>query len=332
MEHRKADHLDMAFRSQVDTLMHDARFNYEPLIRAHPTGAAETFSFLGKTLKAPLWVSSMTGGTLAARKINTNLAKACRDFGLGMGLGSCRILLSDDSHLPDFDVRSIIGDDLPLYANLGICQVEQMMLEGKVNQIRDMVSMLRADGLIVHVNPLQEWFQPGGDKITRPPVETLHRLLEGVRFPVIVKEVGQGMGPASLRALMKLPLAAIEFAAFGGTNFSKMELLRSESSGQDAFEPFTRIGETAEDMTVYINSILAAGEPVLCRSFIVSGGIRSFLDGYYLLKILQAEAVYGQASGFLRHAREGYEELYQYTENQVTGLRLASAYLTVKEK
>jgi isopentenyl-diphosphate delta-isomerase len=331
MEHRKADHLDMAFRSQVDSLMHDSRFNYEPMICAHPNGAPGSISFLGRKMKSPIWISSMTGGTLAARKINTNLAKVCHDFGLGMGLGSCRILLSDESHLPDFDMRTIMGDDLPLYANLGICQVEQLVLSGKVNRIRDLVSMLRADGLIVHVNPLQEWFQPGGDRITRPPVETMERLLDGVTFPVIVKEVGQGMGPDSLLSMMRLPISAIEFGAFGGTNFSKLELLRSDAPGHDAFDPFTRIGETAEEMIGYINSILASGEPVKCNNFIVSGGIRNFLDGYFLCKKIHAEAVYGQASEFLRHAREGYEEVFRYTEHQVIGLQLATSYLTLKK-
>jgi isopentenyl-diphosphate Delta-isomerase len=330
MEHRKADHLELAFRSQVEAMMQDTRFHYEPVLVPHPSGRPASVPFLGKQLKAPLWVSSMTGGTLAARKINTNLAKVCHDFGLGMGLGSCRALLKDEAHLPDFDMRDLIGDDLPLYANLGICQVEQLVLSGKTEAISELVSRLRADGLIVHINPLQEWFQPGGDRITLPPLDTIRRLLDAVRFPVVVKEVGQGMGPASLRALMELPLAAIEFGAFGGTNFSKMELLRSSAEGHDTFEPFTRIGETAADMVGYINDIMKGGAVVRVNQFIISGGLRHFLDGYYLSQKLEAGSVYGQASGMLRHARESYEALYRYVEDQVNGLRLAAAFLTLK--
>ena len=69
----------------------------------------------------------MTGGTALAKTINTNLARACNEFGMGMGLGSCRMLLENEAHFADFDMRDIIGDDLPFYANIGIAQLEQML-------------------------------------------------------------------------------------------------------------------------------------------------------------------------------------------------------------
>ena len=205
-----------------------------------------SLTFLGKELGAPMWVSSMTGGTFAARKINTNLARVCHDFRMGMGLGSCRSLLDSNASLPDFDMRDIIGDDLPLYANLGISQVEQLLENNQEDKIRVLVDKLRADGLIVHVNPLQEYFQPGGDRLKNAPIISIRRLLDVVSFPVIVKEVGQGMGPASLRELIRLPLAAIEFAAFGGTNFSKLEMLRSEKATTDAYGPLASCWRTCQ--------------------------------------------------------------------------------------
>jgi isopentenyl-diphosphate Delta-isomerase len=331
MEHRKADHIEMAFLSQVKEALRDDRFHYEPVLQPHPAEGNLQLEFLGKKLQVPLWVSSMTGGTYAARKINTNLAKACHDFGMGMGLGSCRILLEDNTHLPDFDMRKIMGDDLPFYANLGISQVEQMLSGGKVDRLRDLVDKLRADGLIIHINPLQEWFQPGGDRISLAPVETVRRLLDQVEFPVIVKEVGQGMGPASLLALMRLPLAAIEFAAFGGTNFSKLELMRNDQGAHKIYEPLVYIGENALDMVSYVNEILAGEKNINCRQMIISGGIASSLDGYYLLKKIRTKAVFGQASGFLRHAKENYEELHRYVTGNINLLRLANTYLTLKQ-
>jgi isopentenyl-diphosphate delta-isomerase len=331
MEHRKADHIELAFLSQVKEAQRDDRFHYEPVLQPHPVEGDLHLEFLGRQLKVPLWVSSMTGGTYAARKINTNLAKACHDFGMGMGLGSCRTLLEDDHHLPDFDMRKIIGDNLPFYANLGISQVEQILINRNADKIRDLVDKLQADGLIIHINPLQEWFQPGGDHLSLAPVETISRLLDQVKFPVIVKEVGQGMGPASLRALMSLPLAAIEFAAFGGTNFSKLELMRSEQGSHIAYEPLAHVGENALDMVAYVNEILADEKNINCRQMIISGGITSFLDGYYLLKKIRTKAVFGQASGFLRHAKESYEELHRYITGNVNVLRLANTYLTIKQ-
>jgi isopentenyl-diphosphate delta-isomerase len=250
---------------------------------------------------------------------------------MGMGLGSCRALLDSSASLPDFDMRDIIGDDLPLYANLGISQVEQLVENKQVNKIRILIDKLRADGLVVHVNPLQEFFQPGGDRIKLAPVVSIKRLLDEAGFPVIVKEVGQGMGPASLRELIRLPLAAIEFAAFGGTNFSKLEMLRNKEGTIDSFGPLACIGEPAGDMVTYVNKILTDEPGINCRQIIISGGLKSFLDGFYFMKSLQTKSIFGQASGFLRHAKEGYDELHHYVSHQVKGLNLAKSYLTIKK-
>ena len=331
MEHRKTDHIEMAFLSQVNEVEHDSRFFYEPMLQPHSLNESLSLTFLGKKLGVPMWVSSMTGGTFAARKINSNLARACHEFRMGMGLGSCRELLDSYASLHDFDMREIIGDDLPLYANLGISQVEQLVENKKVDKIRILIDKLRADGLVIHVNPLQEFFQPGGDRLKRAPIITIRRLLDEVGFPVIIKEVGQGMGPASLRELIRLPLAAIEFAAFGGTNFSKLEMLRSERGTIDAYGPLASVGEPAGDMVTYVNKILTDDAGINCRQIIISGGIKSFLDGYYLMKRLHTTSIFGQASGFLRHAKEGYDELHQYVSYQVNGLNLANSYLTIRK-
>jgi len=229
-KNRKIEHIQLTKDSQIGEASIEERFNYEPIFGVHPTDDDSlNIEFLGKKLNAPLWISSMTGGTDNAEKINKNLALAAKEFGLGMGLGSCRSLLHDDLCIKDFDVRNIIGNDLPFYANLGVFQVEQLVRKKQLFKIHNLIEKLKVDGLIVHINPLQEWFQVEGDRFVRPPIETIAELLELVSFPVIIKEVGQGMGPKSLNALVQMPLAAIEFGAFGGTNFSKLEVLRRDS-------------------------------------------------------------------------------------------------------
>jgi isopentenyl-diphosphate Delta-isomerase len=329
MEDRKKDHIELAFQSQTEHQYIDKRFSYEPLLAAHPTGGIKPFTFLGKTFRAPMWVSSMTGGTLLAKNINTNLAKVCNEFGFGMGLGSCRIILDDDTYFADFDMRNVIGNNLPLFANLGICQIEHLIDNKQEDKIIRLVNKLQADGLIIHVNPLQEWFQPEGDVLKYPPIDTLKRLLDLVKFPLIVKEVGQGMGIESLRALLKLPLAAIEFAAFGGTNFTKVELLRDTDKSHEVYEPLSFVGEDAYKMLANVNSIFNHENSVACRQLIISGGIKSFLDGYYLLERSLLPAVYGQASSFLKYARGEYEPLQQYVMQQIKGLEMAQAYLRI---
>jgi len=329
---RKKDHIELAFRSRVESGQLDPRFYYEPLLAAHPTpGSLKAFSFLGKTLRSPIWVSSMTGGTALAGKINHYLARACSEFGMGMGLGSCRQLLYSDEYLPDFDVRSTMGSDLPLFANLGVAQIETLFEQKETERIPTLLHKLRADGLIVHVNPLQEAMQPEGDVFRRSPLEVVQELLQTFDFKMIVKEVGQGFGPESLRALLQLPLAAIEFAAAGGTNFAKLELLRSDAAKLAIFEKIAAVGHNATEMLDWTNALKTElGERCLTPNLILSGGVMDFLDGYYLTQKSVMPAVYGQASGFLKHAQGDYEELRAFVQSQVRGLELAGAFLKVK--
>ncbi len=330
---RKQDHIELAFQSQIENGKLDQRFYYEPLFQAHPErNSLNQFSFLGKEMRCPLWVSSMTGGTALANTINHNLARACKDFGMGMGLGSCRQLLYSDETLADFDVRNQIGDDLPLYANLGIAQLEELIADNDLQRVNDLVHKLRADGLIIHVNPFQEWLQPEGDRFKIAPIQTIETVLNFVNFPVIVKEVGQGMGYHSLKALLQLPLAAVDFAANGGTNFSKLELLRSDSLKQSIYSQLAYVGHSAEEMVQLCNRLKEElGDKIKCQEIIISGGIKNFLDGYYLINSLNFSCIYGQASAFLQHARGSYEELYHYVDAQVQGLELANAFLRIKD-
>jgi isopentenyl-diphosphate delta-isomerase len=191
---------------------------------------------------------------------------------------------------------------------------------------------LQADGLIIHVNPLQEWLQPEGDRFQKTPLATIKEVLDHLpELLVIVKEVGQGMGRESMRELLQLPLAAIDFAASGGTNFAKLELLRSTPDKHLVFEPLAKVGHSAEDMVNITNELLVEmGDQVNCQNIIISGGLQNFLDGYYLMEKLQTNCIYGQASAFLRHAQEDYESLRIYVDAQLRGLALAKSYLRLR--
>jgi isopentenyl-diphosphate delta-isomerase len=219
-----------------------------------------------------------------------------------------------------------------LFANLGIAQIEELIALNQLQKLVDMVHRLEANGLIIHVNPLQEWMQPEGDRFALSPLETVKRVLDAVDFPIIVKEVGQGFGPKSLAALLQLPIAALDYGAFGGTNFSKLENLRRESVERTLLEPVQHVGHTAIEMTDWVNQLHASlGNKVLCEKIIVSGGVSTFLDGYYHLQKLSMPALYAQASPFLKYALEGETALHQFVEAQIKGLALAYTYLTLKE-
>lgn len=330
-QERKNDHIDLAFTSQTDSYQIDKRFSYEPLMGQSDTHIPIKY-FLGKEIHTPIWVGSMTGGTEKAYQINENLARACNEFKMGMGLGSCRQLLESDARFKDFDWRNLIGEDRPFYANLGVAQVDELLRLKQEDKIERLVEKLRVDGLFIHVNPLQEWLQPEGDQFFRPAIETIQDFIERSNIPVIVKEVGQGMGKDSLLALMKLPIQAIEFAAHGGTNFSKLELLRSQPVFLELYQDIAKIGHSAEEMVGFVNEILATHSlEIQCQQFIISGGIKNFLDGYYCMNKINANAIYGQASTLLKYASVSYKALQEYITSQREGLKLAQAYLKVKE-
>lgn len=325
---RKKDHIELAFESVVAN--QDKRFYYEPLFSGHPQGESDKVRFAGKQMKAPLWVSSMTGGTKEARIINRNLAKACGQFGLGMGLGSCRIILKDDEFLPDFQLRKEMGD-FPLYANLGVAQLEELFVDGAQKYVAELIKRTETDGLIIHVNPLQEWLQPEGDVFKASPLDIIQRTLD-LGLKVIVKEVGQGFGPKSLEALMKLPLTAIDFGAHGGTNFSKLEMHRSDTMRHEAYDKVAAWGHSAAEMVDFYNTLKVQMGGANCGAdIIISGGVRDFLDGYYHIQRINANAIYGQASAFLKHARGSYAELEEYVDLQLNGLKLAHTYLRLRD-
>jgi isopentenyl-diphosphate delta-isomerase len=322
---RKQAHIELAGIAQTLTNGLDDRFNYEPMFFSHPS-KEETWEtqFLKFNLNYPIWISSMTGGTGHARLINQNLARLCGEFKLGMGLGSCRSLLESDQRKEDFAVRKYLGNQ-PLFANLGIAQIEQLVLANKTHLVHEMIKSVEADGLIIHINPLQEWFQPEGDRFTLSPLTTLKKFFDKSICPVIIKEVGQGMGPKSLAALLDLPIAGIEFGAYGGTNFSLLESLRT--SDEDTKKSFINVGHTAREMVEILNAL-----PVRDKEFIISGGIKSVLDGYELLQTLKAPAIMGMANAFLNPALQSYDELAKYFIHLRESLLTARGILKVKGK
>lgn len=327
MESRKKDHINLAYKAQLFEQDIADLFNYEPMLVSNELKDLAKKKFLGKELSLPVWVSSMTGGTAEAKNINQNLARVCQEFGMGMGLGSCRSLLDSNERFHEFDIRNILGADLPLMANLGIAQVEKLLEKGEVDKINQLIHQLKADGLMLHVNPLQELMQPEGDIYKKSPIETISLLLEQFEFPLIIKEVGQGMGPRSLEALLKTNIAGIEFGALGGTNFSLIELMRSDEMILEQMGDLASVGHTAYEMVEFLNEL--PSDLLKNKEFIISGGMKP-LSGHFLINELKTEAIMGMAFQFLKYAREDYSLLKKYTSLVKRNLQIAQTFLLTK--
>ena len=129
--------------------------------------------------------------------------------------------------------------------------------------------------------------------------------------------------------MLALPLEAIEFGAYGGTNFAKLEMLRDDPQKLEASLPFAFVGQSANQMVDSFNQILKENPNPACRQLIISGGIQNALDGYYLTSKSQLPAVFGMASAVLKHASVSYESLAAFLENQIQALQLANAFLKI---
>ncbi len=249
--------------------------------------------FLDWRLAAPFLISCMTGGTEAAGPINRTLAVVAQHHGFGLGLGSGRVLLEQPELLPTFDVRDV-APDVPLLANLGAVQLNRGVT---VDDARRLVDMLRADALVLHLNPLQESLQPSGDVEFGRLLERIETLCGTLGVPVIAKEVGFGISEADAVRLAEAGVHAIDVAGAGGTSWSEVERHRLSGPLQNVAAAFRGWGTPTAESLVQVRGRL----PRL--PLIASGGIRNGMQAAVAMA-LGADLV-GVAGPMLRAASRG---------------------------
>ena len=267
---------------------------------------------LGKTLTAPILISSMTGGAPEAEPINRRLAEAAQRAGVAMGVGSQRAAIEDPGLADTYRVRDVAPDVL-LLANLGAIQLN---CGYGPDECRRAVDMIDADGLILHLNPMQEALQPEGQTQFAgllPQIESVCRALEK---PVIVKEVGFGVSQDVARQLAGIGVSAIDVAGSGGSSWSRVEMHRSDPGRQrDSAEVFADWGIPTVDSL----QMALSGAPGL--AVIASGGIR---DGLQVSKAMAlGAAACGVAGPLLRAASESAEAVSELIAGLVMQLRVA---------
>lgn len=227
---RKDDHLRIALERDVSfgntTAGFEAyRFVHQALPEIDLTAVDTSTTFLGHRLAFPLLIASMTGGTPQTGEINRVLATAAQAAGIGMGLGSTRVILEDPSAATTFQVRRY-APDIALFANLGAVQLAHGVT---VEDCARLVTLTGADGLILHLNPLQEILQREGDSRFADLLSRIEKVCTTLAVPVIVKEVGGGLSSRAARLLVDAGVAALDVAGAGGTSWSQVELHRLES-------------------------------------------------------------------------------------------------------
>lgn len=274
IENRKSEHLRVCIEEDVEFQqltngLEKYRFTHCCLPELDRSDIELGTTFLGKSLKAPILISSMTGGTELAHLVNTRLATVAQRYGLAMGVGSQRIALEQPELAPTFAVRSLAPDIL-LLANLGAVQLNYGC---GLEDCLKLVELLEADALILHLNPLQEWVQSEGDSNFKGLLAKIEQICAQLPVPVIAKEVGNGISAVMAKQLIEAGVAAIDVAGAGGTSWAKVESQRAKDNRQRHLgQVFADWGlPTAECITAIrsVNSTIP---------LIASGGLKNGLD------------------------------------------------------
>lgn len=316
-ERRKADHIRINLEEDVQfpnltTGFERYRLVHQALPELDLDAVDTSVSLLGKRLRVPLLISSMTGGTPAAAAINRNLAQAAQARGVAMGLGSQRAGLEQAETAYTFRVRDVAPDIL-LFANLGAVQLNRGY---GVEHCRRAVEMIGADALILHLNPLQEALQADGDRDWRGLLGKIEAVCRGLDVPVVVKEVGWGISEKVARWLAEAGVAAIDVAGAGGTSWSAVESHRA------ATDTLRRLALAFADWGIpTAEALVQARRGAANLPLIASGGMRTGIDAAKALA-LGASAV-GIASPFLKAAVESSEAVVAAIDQFAAELRVA---------
>jgi isopentenyl-diphosphate delta-isomerase len=315
-EQRKSRHLDVCLAddvaSRLDAGWNAVRLRHEALPEIALADVDVTTTFLGLPLRAPLLISSMTGGTARAAEINRRLARGAEAAGIAFALGSGRAMLEDDALRATFDVRAV-APDVTLFANLGAVQLNYGV---RTDDARRLVDALDANGLYLHLNPLQEAIQPGGDTNFRALEPKIAALCAALDVPVIAKSVGSGIAPSTAARLLSCGVAAIDVAGAGGTSWARVEGKRSGDAARERIaEAFGDWGYATPRATAAVRAALPA------VPLVASGGIR---DGVHVAKALALGAdLAGLALPFLRAADESDAAVAVLIDELVIALRIA---------
>jgi isopentenyl-diphosphate delta-isomerase len=314
---RKRDHIEIVMsgraRHSAPAGFDDIQFVHDALPELDLDAIDLSTQFLGKRLRLPFLASSMTGGPDISESINRAIAEAAHELGFAMGVGSQRIsLTTPEVHGLGLSLRAI-APSIPLYANLGAVQLVYGM---GPDDARRAVEQIGADALILHLNPLQEALQSGGDRNWRGVEAAIETVARAVAVPIIAKEVGSGISASIATRLARCGVAAIDVAGAGGTSWAAVEGQRALETGSQS------LGEIFRDWGMPTARCLAeVSEACPGLPLIASGGIRHGLDAAKAIRL--GAGLVGQAGSLLPAAMKGTDAVLAHVKQFADALRIA---------
>ena len=286
---RKSEHLRIVSDNDVvhagSTLLEDVNLLHQALPELDLDEIDLKTDFFGKTLDAPLMITSMTGGAESSEEMNRGLAQAAAREGVAFAVGSQRVMLKHPDVSDHFAVRKYIPDGV-LLGNIGAVQLEEYPVE----TIVDLVDRIEADGICVHLNPAQELVQSEGHRRFKGLMNAIEHLMEKMHGRVLIKETGAGLSPQTAEKLKSLGVRYVDISGAGGTSWTKVEMYRANQG------VLRRIGGTFSNWGIPTAfSVIAARK--VCGDqtrIIASGGIENGLDA------ARAIAIGADIAGFAR--------------------------------
>jgi isopentenyl-diphosphate delta-isomerase len=312
--HRKIEHIDILRRDpetdRAAAAFDALRLRHRALPEINLDEVDSSVSFLGKKLSFPLLISSMTGGDHdLLRRVNRNLAEAAERCGVAMGVGSQRVMFTRPEARASFDLRPVAPNAL-LFANLGAVQLNKGF---GIPECNAAVDLLHADALYLHLNPLQEAVQPEGDTCFRGLADRIGDVARDLPVPVMVKEIGCGLGLPDAELLFARGIRFLDVAGSGGTSWSRIEHHRRQEVLPDD------LGLLFQDWGIPTPLALQELAPLRARGAVLlaSGGIRNALD--MVKALLLGASLVGMAKPFLEPALQSADAVVARIES----LRLA---------
>ena len=323
IKQRKAEHVNIALGQDVSAPQRanwsDIQFVHQALPEVDLDEIATSVNFLGRTLRYPIFISSLTGGHPDVASINRNLARVAERYGLALGVGSQRAAIANPDVASTYAVTRENAPNAFLIANIG---APQLIVQARhpaftLEQVNRAIDMIGANALAVHMNSLQEAAQPEGDRRAVGEAAALKVLTGQVAVPVIAKETGAGVCREQALLLRACGVAAIDVGGAGGSSMSAMEAARSRSRGD---ERTMNIGLLYRDWGIATPiAVVEAGVAEL--PLIATGGVRSGLDVARALAL--GATLVGIGFPFLKAASESYEAVCELLETVVAEMKVA---------
>jgi isopentenyl-diphosphate delta-isomerase len=308
---RKLEHIRLALETRMQLAgrcFDDYVFEHQALPEIDFAEIDTSVTFLGRSLRAPLLISCMTGGNDEAARINRHLARGAEQSGIAVGVGSQRKAIEDDSTVESFEIRPL-APSVPILANLGAVQLNYGF---GVRECRRAIEMIDADALVFHLNPLQEAIQPEGQRNFRRLLPKMGAIARELDVPVIVKEIGCGISAGTARGLLSQGIRIVDTAGVGGTTWARIEAARARNSA---------LGELFADWGIPTPTAIEELREIDGLTVIGSGGIRNGLD---VPKAIALGAdLAGMAYPFLRAAGESAESVTETVRRTMHELKIA---------